>query len=105
MQLVLCMTLTEDDDVIDITPGKCPHTSQNLVHDLLEEHWGVLQSKRHHDPLIQAVRAPERSLRNIFLCYADLMKPSKQVECCINSRILYVPKDILKRGQNVTVGH
>src|SRR6478609_6422083 len=105
MHLVLCMTLTEDDNVINITPGEGPHTSQSLVHDPLEKHRGVLQSKRHHDPLIQAVRARERSLRNILLCYADLMKPPMQVECCINSRILYVVKGILRRGQNVTVGH
>jgi hypothetical protein len=37
MHLVLCMTLAEDDNVINLTSGKGPHIPQSLVHDPLEK--------------------------------------------------------------------
>jgi hypothetical protein len=44
MQLVLCMTLAENDNVLDLTPGKGPLILQCLIHDPLEEHQGILQT-------------------------------------------------------------
>ena len=74
MLFMRCKVLGVDEDIIKIYDNTyVQHIGKDTIDKMLESHWGIGESLRHYQPLIQAITCAECSLPLISFCHANKM--------------------------------
>lgn len=104
VDLVLYFVLTEDEDVIKIDDDDgVEFVPEDVVHETHEAGWGVRQSKRKDEELVEAISSSKRGLVDIILMDLDLVVSRAEVDLTEDLGIMESVKQLVDSRQWVCV--
>ena len=101
---VLCLSLKEDEDVVQVRQaGDVQAVMEYPVDVPLEHHWGVDKPKQHHMVLKMAVARPEGHLPLVTLLDLDQVVHQPDVELGVHFHTNQPIEHLVDQGQTVAV--
>ena len=104
MFLVLCRIVRVNEDVVKVyNYGNVKHVSENIVHEALERHGSIGESKRHDTPFKVAVVGPEGCFPFITFSYAYEMISMSEIKFGIDVSGAHGVEEVRNEWKGVTI--